>query len=212
MKSLTEFINESLILEGEGKTSLRDYLLWHFNIDTLEDLTFAMFSQIEFDDKLLDKKFGGDKQAMYDVIMDVAKSDKPIKIVSRWAGDDILTKFKADKYNFNVKATNRDASWCPEFEFTNVGKDNDILDYNNQLIFKSYAHYRMNKEGLISSELKKESKFRSRGLFSFDNVYGYDLHGDTQVNIPGLELKANLTFDKAYDIVVKYFKKEKVFK
>ena len=70
----------------------------------------------------------------------------------------------------------------------------------------------MNKEGLISSELKRDSSFRSKGLFSFDNVYGYDLHGDKQVNIPGLELKANLTFDKAYDIVVKYFKKEKVLK
>lgn len=213
MQSLKNYINESLICEGEAKTSLRDYLLWHFNANELEDITFAMFAQTDFDAKLLDKKFGGDKQAMYDVLMDVAKSDKPIKISSSWYGDNILTKFKADKYTFNVIATGKDSSWFPEFKFINKGgKDKDILNYNNQLIFKSYAMSRMEKDGLLSDEIKRSGKFRKYGLFSFDWTSGYDAYGPHQVNIPGLKLDKELTFDDAYDIVVKYFKKEKVLK
>lgn len=213
MKTLKNFINENLILEAAEKASLRDYLTWHFNVDKLEDITFAMFAQTDFDPKLLDKKFDGDKRAMYDVLMDVAKSDKPIKITSEYfCSTKIKTKFKADQYTFNVILVDRGRKWYPEFNFRNVGKDDNILNYNNQLEFKSYAHYRMNKEGLISNELKKDSKFRSNGLFSFDWTSGYDAYGDSQTNIPGLKLDKELTFDDAYKVVVDYFKKTKVIK
>ena len=54
MKDLKTFINESLINEAT-KGTLRDYMLWHFNIDKVEDLTYDMFAADEFDEKALKK-------------------------------------------------------------------------------------------------------------------------------------------------------------
>ena len=145
--------------------------------------------------------------------MDVVKSDKPIKISSKWHYDNqILTKFKADKYTFNVVTSDKDSSWSPEMEFSNVGSDKALLTQNKQIEFKAYALNRMNKEGLISPELKRSGKFRFGGLFSFDWTSAYDTYGPRQKNIPELKLDKNLTYDEAYDLVVDYFKKEKVLK
>lgn len=209
MKSLTNFINESMINEAT-KGTLRDYMLWHFNLDKVEDLTYDVFAADDFDEKALNKYFNGDKKAMYDAIMPHIKNEKKINIDSQRKAGKILTKFKVDKFTINAFKDSEE-KWHPEREIIDNGaKDKDVLEYHNQLVFKTYALNRMEKEGLLDKFANKKSwNFRAYGLFSFDHVTGYDCTSwDKQPNIKGLIADGSLTFGEAYDIVVDYFKKK----
>lgn len=214
MISLTEFINESIINEAT-KGTLKDYVLWHYNLDDEKDFTFDKFSESDFDAKALKKYFGGDKQAMYDEIVNLMKNDKKIGIDSKYAGNDVLTKFKAGKFTFNA-LSNNNSKWHTAREINTdimrLCSDDTKLGYDNQLLFKEYALYMMDKENILDKVLAKYDltrrsfKYRCYGLFSFDHVTAYDSLNDSQTPIKDVKSDGSMTFGEAYKALVNYFK------
>lgn len=213
MKQLSDFISESLIVEA-AKSTLKDYIMWHYELDDEKDFTFDKFNEKDFDAKALKNYFDGDKQRMYDEIVNLMKSDKLINIDSSWRGNDVLTKFKADKYTFNA-LSNLGTKWAPEYAFgdsRSIASEDETLTYSNQLTFKKWATNKMQEEGLIDKALekfncsKRSYSFRSAGLFSFDHVHAYNCIDNRQATIKGLVADGSMTFKDAYDVLVKYFK------
>lgn len=213
MKQLTDFISESLIVEAK-KSTLKDYIMWHYELNNENDFTFDKFNDKDFDAKALNKYFDGDKKKMYDEIVNLMKNDKLINIDSSWRGDDVLTKFKADKYTFNA-LSNLGTKWAPEYAFgdsRSIANEDESLTYSNQLTFKKWATNKMQEEGLIDKALEKFNcnrrsyNFRSGGLFSFDHVHAYNSIDKRQATIDGLVADGSMTFKDAYDVLVKYFK------
>lgn len=213
MKQISEFINESIIVEAQ-KGTVKDYIMWHYELENENDFTFDKFSEKDFDAKALNKYFDGDKKKMYDELVNLMKNNKLINIDSAWRGDNVLTKFKADRYTFNA-LSNLGTKWAPEYVFgdsQNVADEAETLTYSNQLKFKKWATNKMQEEGILDKILdkfncnKRSYNFRSGGLFSFDHIYAYNCIGNNQSTIKGLVADGSMTFKDAYDVLVKYFK------
>lgn len=214
MKTLKDFINESIINEATNvKSTVKDYILWHYNLDDEKDFTFDKFSEKDFDVKALKKYFDNDKEKMYKELVNLMKNDKQIKIDSSWRGNDILTKFKADKFTFNALSDNG-TKWAPEralekFDKTDGGA---TLTSSNQLYFKNWAMSKMDNEGILDKVLKKYDlnrrsfKYRSYGLVGFDHVTAFDTLNDNQNSIKDVKCDGSMTFDEAYDNLLKYYK------
>jgi hypothetical protein len=228
MKSLKEHLKENLaisdnniLLESKDKGTITDFILYHYDIDDIRNFTFELFSEDRnFGENTLKKKFEGDVKAMYDYIMEFVKTDAIIKIDSkRKSANDIVTTFKLGTIPFTVHSISTDGSirkvWMKEVEFMKDYKSyaQDLLCYENYILFEKYAVSRLNDEGYLTPEIKRMHKFRfNKGFIAFDHIRAYDAFGTKQVNIPGLIANETLSYTQAYDIMLDYLKKQHYIK
>ena len=74
MKSINSFITEKLKVSKSkpGDCTLEEFLVWYYfdNTQTIEDLTFEEFMEIDFEPYALEEYFDNDSKKMYDFLMD----------------------------------------------------------------------------------------------------------------------------------------------
>ena len=74
MKSINSFIIEKLKVTKSkpGDCTLEEFLVWYYfdNTQTIEDLTFEEFMEIDFEPYALEEYFDNDSKKMYDFLMD----------------------------------------------------------------------------------------------------------------------------------------------
>ena len=74
MKSIESFILEKLKVTKSkpGDCTLEEFLVWYYfdNTQTIEDLTFEEFEEIDFEPYALEEYFDNDAKKMYDFLMD----------------------------------------------------------------------------------------------------------------------------------------------
>ena len=206
MKTLKNFISESNINEAE-RASIKDYVLWHYELDDIKDFSYDRFASKSFDDAALKKYFNGDKKAMYDEMLSLMKADKQASIDAQYYRfDDNFTqhKIKISGKTFNALHNER---WYAAQDNTHYGNDDSKLTYNEQLDFTAYLRDRLEKEGWLAKlNISTRSRdYRFGGLVYFDHVHGVCSKDDR--NIKDLTADGSLTYAEAYEIALSHLKK-----
>ena len=113
MKSIESFILEKLKVTKSkpGDCTLEEFLVWYYfdNTQTIEDLTFEEFMEIDFEPYALEEYFDNDSKKMYDFLMD--HLDDEIKLRKHDEAHLMCYSFFIDDINFMVEITDGGEFW-----------------------------------------------------------------------------------------------------
>ena len=107
MKSIESFILEKLKVTKSkpGDCTLEEFLVWYYfdNTQTIEDLTFEEFEEIDFEPYALEEYFDNNTRKLYNFLMD--HLDDEIELYETKEGDYLYYRFSIDGIRFTVETS-----------------------------------------------------------------------------------------------------------